>query len=303
MAATIFSTQLQKLRKSRGVKQEQLAEHLGVSTQAVSKWENGSYPDGDLLPKIAKFFGVSIDYLYGDERENMRFDERIVEYMRKEEGNSAEKCLELLWMAHGWATNETTGYFPIPQIKQADVETGTCYIGDEGYSVFRLREDLRYVFLAKRPENGYEEYLLETKNLAEIFSLLCEEEALKVLLFMMSLDASELVRAETVAGYLGIAVEQVESILKRAAAFGDNQYGMSGVIFRSSLLKEDGTKENLYMVQQHMILAMLRLMIVAKDVIHPTRSYRNLSVNTTKPLIDREKLLKLLKEKNVIKES
>lgn len=57
---TVFSAQLQKLRKERNVTQETLAAHLGVSPQAVSKWENGSYPDGDLLPKIADFFGVSI---------------------------------------------------------------------------------------------------------------------------------------------------------------------------------------------------------------------------------------------------
>ena len=62
---TTFSAQLQKLRKEHGVTQDTLAAHLGVSPQAVSKWENGSYPDGDLLPKIADFFGVSIDYLYG----------------------------------------------------------------------------------------------------------------------------------------------------------------------------------------------------------------------------------------------
>ena len=101
MAATVFSTQLQKLRKAKGVKQEQLADHLGVSTQAVSKWENGSYPDGDLLPQIAKFFDVSIDYLYGNEQETMRFDERVVEYMEKESSedtNRYEKMLELQWM-------------------------------------------------------------------------------------------------------------------------------------------------------------------------------------------------------------
>lgn len=62
---TVFSAHLQKLRKEHNVTQETLAAHLGVSPQAVSKWENGSYPDGDLLPKIADFFGVSIDYLYG----------------------------------------------------------------------------------------------------------------------------------------------------------------------------------------------------------------------------------------------
>lgn len=46
---TTFSAQLQKLRKEHGVTQDTLAAHLGVSPQAVSKWENGSYPDGDLL--------------------------------------------------------------------------------------------------------------------------------------------------------------------------------------------------------------------------------------------------------------
>ena len=67
MTTTIFSTQLQQLRKEKGIKQETRATYLGVSPQAVSKWENGSYPEGDLLPKIADYFGVSIDYLYGDD--------------------------------------------------------------------------------------------------------------------------------------------------------------------------------------------------------------------------------------------
>ena len=46
---TVFSKQLQMLRKQSGITQEQLADRLGVTAQAVSKWENGSYPDGNLL--------------------------------------------------------------------------------------------------------------------------------------------------------------------------------------------------------------------------------------------------------------
>ena len=65
MTETLFSKNLQKLRKERGVTQEQLASVLGVSPQAVSKWENGSYPEGDLLPKLADYFDVSVDYLLG----------------------------------------------------------------------------------------------------------------------------------------------------------------------------------------------------------------------------------------------
>lgn len=53
-----------KLRKSKGVTQEELANYVGVSAQAVSKWENGGVPDTELLPKIADYFKISIDSLF-----------------------------------------------------------------------------------------------------------------------------------------------------------------------------------------------------------------------------------------------
>ncbi len=62
-----IGTKIAELRKSRGMKQDELAEMLGVTPQAVSKWENGaSMPDIALLPKIAEIFGVTIDDLFRD---------------------------------------------------------------------------------------------------------------------------------------------------------------------------------------------------------------------------------------------
>ncbi len=53
-------------RKAKGMTQEELAVNLGVSPQAVSKWENNlSCPDISLLPSIAKIFGISVDELIG----------------------------------------------------------------------------------------------------------------------------------------------------------------------------------------------------------------------------------------------
>ena len=52
------------LRKSKGITQEQLAQAVNVSFQAVSKWENGiSIPDTLVLMRIADLFNVSVDYL------------------------------------------------------------------------------------------------------------------------------------------------------------------------------------------------------------------------------------------------
>ncbi len=62
---------LQTLRRSRGLSQEQLAEILEVSRQAVSKWENGdSTPDLDRLRAICTYFGVTTDYLIWEEPED-----------------------------------------------------------------------------------------------------------------------------------------------------------------------------------------------------------------------------------------
>ena len=57
--------QIAFMRKECGIKQEELANFVGVSAQAVSKWENGGVPDTELLPRIADFFKVSVDSLFG----------------------------------------------------------------------------------------------------------------------------------------------------------------------------------------------------------------------------------------------
>lgn len=66
-----FEEKLIKLRKSGGLSQEDLAEKLGVSRQAVSRWESGStMPDIANLIQLSELFGVSTDYLVHDSYES-----------------------------------------------------------------------------------------------------------------------------------------------------------------------------------------------------------------------------------------
>lgn len=63
-----FSKKLSDLRKSKGLSQEELAEALYVTRQAISKWENGScIPDIVNIKAIADYFKVSVDVLLDDD--------------------------------------------------------------------------------------------------------------------------------------------------------------------------------------------------------------------------------------------
>lgn len=63
-----FEEKIVELRKTKGLSQEELAEQLGVSRQAVSRWEIGqTLPDITNLVQLCELFGVSADYLVRDE--------------------------------------------------------------------------------------------------------------------------------------------------------------------------------------------------------------------------------------------
>lgn len=71
---------LKKLRMEKNVTQEMVAEYLGVTYQAVSRWENGAaYPDIEMLPELARFFEVSLEELMGTENNRERLRHAIEE--------------------------------------------------------------------------------------------------------------------------------------------------------------------------------------------------------------------------------
>ena len=74
---------IKKLRAEHAVTQEELAAYLGISFQAVSKWETGTtMPDITLLPKLASFFGIRIDELFSVNHEDEL--ERIDNMLKRE---------------------------------------------------------------------------------------------------------------------------------------------------------------------------------------------------------------------------
>ena len=104
------STTIKLLRTEKGINQEQLAEQLHVTRQAISNWETGkTQPDIETLTRLAEIFDVSVErIIYGSERK-----ERIVQVSRNvqigpKEGLSMGAALAMIisyakWQSIGWA--------------------------------------------------------------------------------------------------------------------------------------------------------------------------------------------------------
>ena len=75
-----IADRLQKLRKENGYSQEELADKLGISRQAVSKWERAeSSPDTDNLIVLARLYNVSLDELLYDTETNEEIKDRVID--------------------------------------------------------------------------------------------------------------------------------------------------------------------------------------------------------------------------------
>jgi len=93
---------IKRLRKAKGVTQEQIGEVLGISVTAVSKWErNETYPDITLLFPLAHYFGVTLDELMGYDEARVQAEiAETLEYYRSLWLTESEKAREVIGKAY-----------------------------------------------------------------------------------------------------------------------------------------------------------------------------------------------------------
>jgi len=163
------------LRKARGKTQEELANAVGISPQAVSKWENGGSPDLELLPGIADFLGVTVDMLFGRVG-NPNIIEAVFEYL-SEFGHlnlaGFERAMDLYQALHdGLSGNRVTkmkGYEKLARTSYNCNENGYSIYFSSGYCSFVTRE-------------FWESINLETAAFTrQVFELLVEPGMIEVL--------------------------------------------------------------------------------------------------------------------------
>ena len=145
---------IRQLRRRDKRTQEALADALGVTSQAVSRWESGAgCPDMQLIPSIANYFGVTIDELFGyTDKRTIRIDALVSQIMdMKRQNNGVDKntreCIALARSALvEFPGNDRLMLCLASALYTAGyVRYGECHrIDGEGYSVYDTEKHRGY---------------------------------------------------------------------------------------------------------------------------------------------------------------
>lgn len=227
MNNNLIGEQITKFRKAAGITQEDLGKAVGVSTQAVSRWECGGAPDVALLPAIADKLGVTIDAVFGRED---GIPQDIVEQMCRyivslPEGKRLDFICRFLYRSI-WSM------MPVEFLRTSSVEySEQCTVQsreDEGEpSLLRSgamlddgmmfgigSEELSFMSVFPEPESGWEAYFLPNDDCRKLFDALACPYALEILKLLYS-EKIHYIVPEAVACRLGIPVESTEEIFAR----------------------------------------------------------------------------------------
>lgn len=279
-----FAERIQTLRKEAGLTQEQLASKFGVSAQAVSKWENGSFPEGDLIPRIADHFGVSIDYLYGREKKQVSLEQQIVDTLtaigKENRGNKdfdiwkhyMDQVQRLIWAFHVGAWSENEYYYDRPRTPEDVGETDSAVLNQYGYSFMRLNKDHEYYLFLRQPEgeDGFLKWLPKTEKIAPVLNILADPESARVLMYMYTLASHEYVGAETVSKETGVAKEKVVNTLETLSKkVGPNSHPMRQLC----IVKGEGKEEAAYGIDKTLSGLLIGVIALLDSYTNSSMSY------------------------------
>ena len=224
MDITTMGERIRELRKAAGITQEELGNKIGVSAQAVSKWECGSVPDTELIPKIADCFGVAIDALFGREYDNYDvynlMSKHIIEAYDMENGEEEviRRALCNCWVTYAASCGAGLGRKGNWEQNAATVEE--CMNHSNKHSDICTDKLLAFMdhseempFFVYMPEaDGRGKKLLENTDYCSLFAALGDPDFFKAVIFLFSHKNTRFTKGRFVAK-LGLSEERAGEIL------------------------------------------------------------------------------------------
>ena len=212
-----LSANIKRLRLERNMTQEQLAAKLGVSAQAVSKWETSdTYPDGALLLPLANELEVSLDELFGNETVTMAdISGRIVKLIHntdaKERFNVAR---DIGWQIERGLFNcrmEIEKKYDPNEIK--NLNNASYILNDNGFTIVSNgKEPFFAVF--PQPAEGYGYFLNDKDDLQKIFAALSHKATMNALIYLYQKTENYVFESAVLAKDCEIPNDQINAVIE-----------------------------------------------------------------------------------------
>lgn len=212
-----FNTNLKEIRKNKGITQEQLAEAVGVTAQAASKWEMNGYPDTPLLPHIADFLGVSVDELFGRKNKELSIEDKVIQYLKTiPENEVMQKCMDMTRVFFCFYTGGER-YTSVPDyvFNSADSHIFSCITNHLGWMQSRITERLQYFLLMPEPKNGYDDLLKYDESYVKLFKFLSMPNALRVMYFLAGRSTNTFFTVDAIAKEVNIDGKNAKEIVEK----------------------------------------------------------------------------------------
>jgi len=209
------------LRQAMGATQEELAQSVGVSAQAVSKWECGGMPDAALLPGIADFLGVPIDRLYGREEVGDLYEALRLRVGKMEQEDRMREGMRICFELQKALCGAVDSRQSITELWEK-LPTGYQHsqmLFNSGISLMSITADAPYFMLLTEPPEGWEAGLFGTEAYAELFAVLGSEQATQALFFLLRRNGGKPFTPRLLEKALGIAPERALAILESFTHF------------------------------------------------------------------------------------
>jgi len=198
-------------RMKKGLTQEKLGEMLGVSSQAVSKWETtGCYPDAELLVPLANTLDVSLDALFRNGQVTERDAALMVfSLMQKENEREGGKPFELIrrlcWVTQGaWFGI----YDPTPA-----ADGMSSITDDDGFTEVSCEPYAPFFSVFPEPENGWGEAVGDGEEIRSVFAALGAPSVMKALLFLLTKEREYLFEPALLTKELGIDAGELDAVM------------------------------------------------------------------------------------------
>ena len=212
-----------QLRKAKGITQETLAEVVGVSGQAVSKWEGGGLPDVVHLPVIADYFGVSVDSLFGRKTGSSDIHGALaIDIAETHEKDILRKIMEYCWTMQTYAfkvLGNAALKKPLDSIELVGLESledkwiYSMNLVDYGISMVGFNKELPYFLVMPEPECGWGKRLCFDEKYVEFFKALSDTDILRTLLYFYTRENWNSFTPKLLERELGIEIDKAAEIL------------------------------------------------------------------------------------------